>query len=185
MALADAADASETEHAAAAKLQAACRGRLVRARLAAAAENQAVCSVGWLACDAARTGDGVLSGLQEQQLGAWTDIRFDVDYPEQPVLLYGLVGGGSKRARVAAVDERGATFMCESADADADAAMLGWVALPNGRLWPLEDGEDEEEEEGGMEADEEADGPGAAEMAPHEEGEEEGAGVGLAEGSSP
>ena len=178
-------DASETEHAAATKVQANVRGRLVRSRLAAAAENQAVCSVGWLACDAARTGDGVLSGLQEQQLGAWTDIRFDVDYPEQPVLLYGLVGGGSKRARVAAVDERGATFQCDSADADADAAaMLGWVALPNGRLWPLEDGEDEEEEEAGMEAGEEADGP-SPEMAAQEEGLEEGSGEGLADGSSP
>ena len=155
-------EASEEEHAAAAKLQARARGQLTRTRLAAAADSSAACAVGWLACDGTHTGDGVLSGLQPQPLGAWSDIHFDVDYPEPPVLLYGLVGGGTRRMRVGSVDERGARLLCEapegeaaeSASPDAKSVsaaepMLGWVALPNGRLWPLGDGDDEDDDDAG------------------------------------
>ena len=72
--------------------------------------------------------------------------------------------------RVKSIDERGASLVCENADgadAGADAAggapvaaegggapeaMLGWVALPNGRLWPLGDDHDDDDEAGAPEA---------------------------------
>ena len=42
-----------------------------------------------------------------------------------------------------------ATAGAPEASSPGEAPMLGWVALPNGRLWPLEDGDDDEMGDGG------------------------------------
>ena len=153
-------EASEEETRAATRLQARQRGRLVRSGLIAArAADESVASIGWLACDAVDALGVVSAVAPPQTLGDTYDIRFDqygIDYPETPVLLYGLVGGGDARARCVSLDERGASVLCEgAADADADAAVaaagggeslaLGWLALPPGRLFPVSESDSEDE----------------------------------------
>ena len=153
--------ASEEEVKAVTRLQARQRGRLVRSGLMGGlmAHGEVAASVGWLACDAVDALGVVSSSQPLEALGAACDVRFEqfgIDYPETPVLLYGLVGHGSHRAKCIALDERGASILCEggeatAADAAADgegegaAHALGWLALPPGRLFPLSESDSEDE----------------------------------------
>ena len=108
------------------------------------------------------TGDGMLSGTIQAAIGASRDLSFEVDYPEAPLLLYAAIGGGEvgqlARPRCAKLDPRGASLAIDEANAaaatasrDAGAAgapevTLAWLALPQGKLFALADGTDDEVE---------------------------------------
>ena len=146
---------SEAEVTAATKLQSIARGRSARFKLSNPLRRSddeggdAVASVGWLACDGSG-GDGVLSGVADGvKLGEWTPISFGVDYPDTPVFLCGLMRGDGRPVRCSVVQERGVQVLVpkgDAAGADADGAgagddegeRVGWVALPQGKLWALD-----------------------------------------------
>ena len=74
------------------------------------------------------------------------------------MLLYNLVGCSDHRARCDALDDRGASVLIEKAPDGAGAAappsaepVVGWVALPIGRLRPAEDVDvDDDSDDGGL-----------------------------------
>jgi hypothetical protein len=146
--------ADEEQHAAAVRLQARVRGRAARLAVTNLRMSGGL-HVGWLACDA-EGGDGILSGTSPlDALGAPFEIAFGIDYPEPPVLLYGLTGGSSRQPQCTHLDERCASVRCGGGAADsgggaATGATVGWVALPSGLLRPLEESEvgDESDAEG-------------------------------------
>jgi hypothetical protein len=105
--------------------------------------------------------------------GASHDLSFEVDYPEVPLLLYAAIGGGAAGLlacpRCAKLDARGASLALETALVEANAAAAGaitgaagapevqvlttapemtlaWLALPQGKLYALADGTDDEVE---------------------------------------
>ena len=112
----------------------------------------------------------MLSGTIQAAIGASRDLSFEVDYPEAPLLLYAAIGGGAAglfaRPRCSKLDARGASLALDTALVEANAAAaaaardagaitgaggapemtLAWLALPQGKLYALADGTDDEVE---------------------------------------
>lgn len=80
-----------------------------------------------------------------------SQVNFGIDYPETPVFLYGLIGDGVSRARCTTLDEHRAIILCEqdagAGASSAESGRIGWMALPNGRLWPVAESEASEDED--------------------------------------
>ena len=175
--------ARQAQAQAAVRVQAAVRGRAVRTELARSARSALV---GWMACDC-EGGDGIMSGTVRALLGTAQQVAFGLTYPDPPVLLFGPIGGVAARAHCVHLDEQSGTLVCEAAtgaegvgEAGAEAPMaalaaggedggegqagtseggevLGWLALPPGKLWALEADESEAGIEAEIEAEIEAD----------------------------
>ncbi|KAL1527218.1 hypothetical protein AB1Y20_015896 [Prymnesium parvum] len=132
---------------AATRLQARQRGKMARALLQPKHESV----VGWVAAQCSG-GDGLVTGVAELHDGEWVEVQFNIEYPEPPIVITNVASGSltdESSAFEILCDRRANNgiwlqYRANGASEQPDAVRVLWMALPAGKLWALEQYEDDD-----------------------------------------